>query len=189
MWWPWLDYLAESAPPYGAPAECHHIWQTTPMYVWAKSAASHGSVTIGQFMWCNMSCENCHWPYLVYSIINEANIVWQLAAWSTQIVIGTYTSTESPRYYAFGQGLQVEQTARNGFRAAISWDDLTENILRKSCICSRHLVSGRPVDLYDNTNLDLLPTLNLYHGKRETRQKARTEAADRREKTYSWMIW
>ena len=54
-------------------------------------------------------------------------------------------------------------------------------------------MSGRPVDLYDNANLDLLPTLNLDHGKKKTtsstvnterweRKKARTEAADRREK-------
>ena len=57
----------------------------------------------------------------------------------------------------------------------------------------RHFLSGRPADLYDDTNPDWLPTLNLGHGKKESassmatterweRKKARTEATARREK-------
>ena len=37
MWWPWCCYLAESAPPYGAPIECRCFSQTSPTQVeWHK---------------------------------------------------------------------------------------------------------------------------------------------------------
>ena len=86
---------------------------------------------------------------------------------------------------------ELSKRRRDGFLAAISREDLTESILRNGRVCSRHFVSGKPADLYDETNPDWLPTLNLGHGKKRTvsgkasterweRKKARTEAAARR---------
>ena len=49
--------------------------------------------------------------------------------------------------------------------AAISRDDLTEKILQNDRICAKHFISGKPAYLYDTTNTDWLPTLNLGHVK------------------------
>jgi len=51
-----------------------------------------------------------------------------------------------------------------GFVAAISRKDLDLNNLGKYRVCSRHFKSGAPAsDLFDETNPDWLPTLNLGH--------------------------
>ena len=68
---------------------------------------------------------------------------------------------------------------------------MTESKLKNERICSKHFVSGRPADLFDELNPDWLPTQNLGHSKtrtitasRENRyQRTRAKAARRRDKT------
>ena len=60
---------------------------------------------------------------------------------------------------------ELTQKRRDGYLAAISRDDLTEKILPNDRICAKHFISGKPAYLYDTTNTDWLPTLNLGHVK------------------------
>ena len=61
--------------------------------------------------------------------------------------------------------LSIER--RTKWIAAISRDDLTEQIVKKDRVCSRHFVSGRPAKSWDKYNVDWVPTLNLGHTKRK----------------------
>ena len=56
---------------------------------------------------------------------------------------------------------ELSKKRRDGFLAAISLDGLTEKVLVNDRICSRHFRSGKPAALYDDTNPDWLPSLNL----------------------------
>ena len=66
---------------------------------------------------------------------------------------------------------------KDGFLAAISWENIDVNSLSSRRICSRHFISGKPADLYDCTNPDWLPTLNLGHSKRVTQQPCSTASS------------
>ena len=59
----------------------------------------------------------------------------------------------------------LSKKRREGFLAAISRVGLTEKIMKNDRICSRHFVSGKPADLWEDTSPDWLPTLNLGHAK------------------------
>ena len=67
---------------------------------------------------------------------------------------------------------ELTQKRRNGYLAAISRDKLTEKIIRNDRICSKHFISGRPAYLYDTTNPDWLPTLNLGHFKSTSKRSS-----------------
>ena len=56
---------------------------------------------------------------------------------------------------------------RDGYLAAISRENIDINNLEKYRICSRHFVKNPCVDLWDEHNIDWLPTLNLGHSKRK----------------------
>ena len=56
--------------------------------------------------------------------------------------------------------------------AAISRGDLDVKALGKYRVCSRHFVSGKPAALKEDTDIDWLPTVNLGHSKRTTRDSA-----------------
>ena len=56
---------------------------------------------------------------------------------------------------------ELRKRRRDGFLAAISRKDIDVNGLHKYRICSRHFISGEPAALYDQSNPDWLPTLNL----------------------------
>jgi len=59
---------------------------------------------------------------------------------------------------------ELTKRRRAGFVAAICRKDLDLNALHKYRVCSRHFISGAPVaDVFDETNPDWLPTLNLGH--------------------------
>ena len=87
--------------------------------------------------------------------------------------------------------LQLSKARRDGYLAAISREDMTESKLKNERICSKHFVSGRPPDLFNELNPDWLPTQNLGHSKtrtitasREDRyRRTRAKAARRRDKT------
>ena len=53
--------------------------------------------------------------------------------------------------------------------AAISREDLDVKALGKYRVCSCHFLSGKPATLKDDTDIDWLPTINLGHSKRATR--------------------
>lgn len=66
-------------------------------------------------------------------------------------------------------GEQAEELSlehRTRWIAAISRDDLTEQILKNDCVCSCHFISGQPAKDFDKFNVDWVPTLNLGHSKR-----------------------
>ena len=50
--------------------------------------------------------------------------------------------------------LQLSKARRDGYLAAISREDMTESKLKNERICSKHFVSGRPADLFDELNPD-----------------------------------
>ncbi|XP_065911810.1 uncharacterized protein [Dysidea avara] len=56
--------------------------------------------------------------------------------------------------------------------AAISREDLDVKALGKYRVCSCHFLSGKPAALKDDTDIDWLPTINLGHSKRATRDSA-----------------
>ena len=66
--------------------------------------------------------------------------------------------------------LELSKRRRDGYLAAISREGLDVNNLGKYRICSRHFISGEPAKLFDCTNPDWLPTMNLGHSKREKQQ-------------------
>lgn len=70
---------------------------------------------------------------------------------------------------------------RTQWIAAISRDDLTEQILKNDRVCSRHFVSGQPAKDFDKFNIDWVPTLNLGHSKRDKKgsSKADQDRAER----------
>ena len=77
-----------------------------------------------------------------------------------------------------------------GFLAAISRDDINPTTLNEHDyrVCSRHLVSGEPADLYDVNHPDWLPTLHMGHDKGTgSSDAARYERAKERErKKMAW---
>ena len=70
-------------------------------------------------------------------------------------VIRSAATGRSPRE------VELSKARRAGFLAAISRDDLTGSKLENERICSRHFVSGKPADLFDELNPDWLPTQHL----------------------------
>lgn len=70
---------------------------------------------------------------------------------------------------------------RTQWIAAISRDDLTEQILKNDRVCSRHFVSGKPAKEFDKFNVDWVPTLNLGHSKRKKKDSS-TADQDRAER-------
>ena len=64
---------------------------------------------------------------------------------------------------------------RTQWIAAISRDDLTEQILRNDRVCSRHFVSGQPAKEFDKFNVDWVPTLNLGHSKRRKKDSSKAD--------------
>ena len=66
------------------------------------------------------------------------------------------------------QGKKAEKLSkerRSLWISAISWDDLTEQILANDQVCDWHFVSGKGAKSWDRFNIDWIPTLNLGHGK------------------------
>ena len=49
--------------------------------------------------------------------------------------------------------------------STISRDDRTELKLQNERVCRRHFVSGKPAQLWDKSNIDWVPTVNLGHTK------------------------
>ena len=79
--------------------------------------------------------------------------------------------------------LELSIRRRDGYLAAISRENIDVNELEKYRICSRHFVENPRVDLWDEHNIDWLPTLNLGHSKRKQlldSSLARCEKAKRR---------
>ena len=81
-------------------------------------------------------------------------------------------------------GAEAEELStkrRTKWIAAISRDDLTEQILKNNRVCSRHFVSSRPAKPWDKYKVDWVPTLNLGHTKRKAEDtgKAVQERAER----------
>ena len=74
---------------------------------------------------------------------------------------------------------QLSRRRRDGYLAAISRLGLTEKILKNDRVCSKHFVSGKPVDLLEDTSPNWLPSLNLGHSKSRLLAKA-TERRERR---------
>ena len=76
---------------------------------------------------------------------------------------------------------ELSTKRRTKLIAAISRDDLTEQILRNDRVCSRHFVSSRPAKPWDKYKVDWVPTLNLGHTKRKAEDtgKAVQERAER----------
>ena len=61
---------------------------------------------------------------------------------------------------------QLRKARREGFLAAIFRQDLTNSKLENERIWSRHFVTGKPADLFDETNPDWLPSQLLRHSKK-----------------------
>ena len=66
--------------------------------------------------------------------------------------------------------LELSTKRRDGFLAAISRGNLTDSMLKNARICSRHFISGKPAPLFDELNLDWLPTQNLAHSKVDSKK-------------------
>lgn len=81
------------------------------------------------------------------------------------------------------QDSELSTRRRDGYLAAISRDDLDVINQGKYRICSRHFISGQPAKLFDCTNPDWLPTINLGHSKWEKQKpcSARYERAQKRD--------
>ena len=89
------------------------------------------------------------------------------------------------------QEFELSKKRRNGFVSAISREDFSDKITTNDRICSTHFILGRPAYLFDVTNLDWLPTLNLGHLKRkvpEPTSELRCERARRRRERQIEMI-
>lgn len=66
------------------------------------------------------------------------------------------------------QGEDVEERTRERrerWISAISWDDLSKQILNSDRICSSQFVSGCPAKSWDVYKIDWVPTLHLGHSK------------------------
>ena len=79
------------------------------------------------------------------------------------------------------QELSAER--RQGFLAAISRHDLSKAKLEQVRICSRHFISGKPADLFDELHPDWLPTQNLGHSKENEKSVQIREDRYERKKT------
>ena len=69
------------------------------------------------------------------------------------------------------QGAQMEQLSERRLRnwvAAIRRKDLKAESYPYIRVCSDHFTSGKPVKLYDTTNPDWVPMLNLWHCEAKT---------------------
>ena len=76
--------------------------------------------------------------------------------------------------------LSLERRTR--WIAAISRDDLTEQILKKDRVCSRHFFSGQPAKDFDKFNVYWVPTLNMGHSKRKKKDSCVKADQDRAER-------
>ena len=59
------------------------------------------------------------------------------------------------------EGYELRMRWRDRFLAAMSRKDIDVHALHKYRICEKYFMSGKPASLYDQTNPDWLPTLNL----------------------------
>ena len=75
--------------------------------------------------------------------------------------IPAVVSRKGPEVYA------LTKRRRTGYLQAISRMRLTESIVKNDRVCSRHFHSGKPADLFDDTNPDWLPSVNLGYSKRQ----------------------
>jgi len=66
------------------------------------------------------------------------------------------------------EDFELRKKRRDGYLVAISREDINE--LHRCRICSLHFVSGWPADLYDTTNPNWLPTMNLAIGHEKSSQ-------------------
>ena len=81
---------------------------------------------------------------------------------------------------------ELRKLRSEGYLAAINRKNLDLQRLDKYRICERHFISGSPASLYDRTNSDWLPTLNLGYELSESSSStedrvARYERAQERE--------
>ncbi|KAK2564273.1 hypothetical protein P5673_012528 [Acropora cervicornis] len=76
--------------------------------------------------------------------------------------------------------LSLERRTR--WIAAISRDDLTEQILKNDRVCSRRFVSGQPAKDFDKFNVDWVPTLNMGHSERKKKGSSVKTDQDRAER-------
>ena len=77
--------------------------------------------------------------------------------------IPAVVSRKGPEVYA----LTKRRRTGHKYLQAISRMRLTESIVKNYRVCSRHFHSGRPADLFDDTNPDWLPSVNLGYSKRQ----------------------
>ena len=61
------------------------------------------------------------------------------------------------------QGAQTEQLSERRLRNWLAAINLKAESYPYIRVCSDHFTSGKPAKLYDTTNPDLVPTLNLWH--------------------------
>ena len=74
--------------------------------------------------------------------------------------------------------LELSIRRRDGYLAAISRENIDINALEKYRICSLHFYE-KPADLWDEHNVDWLPTLNLGHSKRKQPSEGSLERCER----------
>ena len=88
-----------------------------------------------------------------------------------QSAIRSYYSIPSVITYTHDEHDQELSTKRrDDWLAAISREDLIVEVLESDSktdyrVCSRHFQSGKPAKLYDITNPDWVPSVNLGHSK------------------------
>ena len=97
------------------------------------------------------------------------------------VVIGCHKRSERDKDVSFHrlpavhdregkEDFELRKKRRDGYLAAISREDIDVNELHKYRICSLHFVSKWPADLYDTTNPNWLPSMNLGHDKSSSGQ-------------------
>ena len=72
--------------------------------------------------------------------------------------------------------LELRKKRRDGFLAAISREDIDMTALHKYKVCEMHFHSRKPAYLYNTTDPDWLPTLNLGHKEHGSAVTTRLEA-------------
>ena len=82
----------------------------------------------------------------------------------------SYYCIPKVRKFSDKHELELLTKQRDGFLARINRADLTVEVLERNTkmdyrVCSRH-ISGKPAYLYDETNPDWLPSINLGHSKK-----------------------
>lgn len=60
--------------------------------------------------------------------------------------------------------------------------DITEKKLENDRVCSRHFLSGHPAKDWDRMDIDLIPTQNLGHSKRQQANQVNVERVQRRKR-------